>query len=330
MANKTVNFKGTVVSASTMDDFYTRLNVLRAADGDSALTLPSLQGVKTLPQQVADAFAAILATKSAVSFLTNVTLTTSFGGVSTGDLLKGPNSMSILEQNIGELEMACRAYFSNNKSGFKGVEAKFASYHGTYRSAHHSGHTAASFSSNHSGHNSVVNSSHRTTHHGSNNAVGNSANRTSNNAPFFHHANTSDSSGFTYRPHHGGGSRTFRGYRGDYGFCPSGTVGCNTVARRNSNESGFFRSNHRTNHSANFTHQHTSNFAGTYASNYRTNHSNNCKTVYATFHGTYHSSKDATVFSSNNSANNVGVAVSHTVVYGTYKVEGLSDISGEQ
>jgi hypothetical protein len=120
MANKTVSYKNKVISASVVDDFYARLNALRTLDSVATLTVPTTNDTSITTSQIASLYSAVLSTKNAVSFLKNVSLSHSFAGLSAGTTISAPKSVSIIEYNIGQLENACKAFFSTNKSGYKG------------------------------------------------------------------------------------------------------------------------------------------------------------------------------------------------------------------
>lgn len=284
MADKTVTYQNKIISATVVDDFYARLNALRAQGGVEALIIPNVKNDVAFATQVSNIYSAILNTKNAVSFLKNVNLTVSFAGVA-GDIITAPNSVSILEYNIGELENACKNHFSANKEGYSG-------------------------DANYSTNNVPVFTTNTTVATKSANFVPNCGahflpNWGSNGSWFFAGHNSSDSSRSSWKPHCSGlchftNSNFSR-------WCGSGVNGCFAVKKRNSNFfsnvgncSGFF----------------SGNFSGfcTDFSAFFTGHCTAVKTA-----------NNGTVYTSNMTANNVGVSASNTVVWGVYQVEGIHD-----
>lgn len=297
MADKTVTYKNKNISASLIDDFYNRLNNLRVQGGVSTLTVPSVQDETTSVNQMTSLYSAILSTKNAISFLKNIDLSYSFAGVSAGDIMLGPDSVSIIEHNIGQMESVCKAFFSTNKSGYNG-DVNFSANHAT------------NFGTNQ---NVFTNATH------------NAPFCASNNVPFFVVGNSGYCLGFnhgvtnggSFQPHHGVGGRSTRGdcgkfsffaKRSSYGFCPNGFNGCNFV-RNCSNYSGFFGSNFF---------GFCNNFSGFHAPNFTTNNTPVCSTV--------NSGYFSTVYQTNNTANFSGVESVCSVVWGAYVVEGINDL----
>lgn len=321
--NKDVTFTGKVVSAATIDDFYSRLNALRTYAGIAKISVPVVKDEKVIPSQAKAVYDQILATKNAISFLKNVTLKTSFAGVSTGDLLKASNSVSILEQNIGQLEAVCRAYYSSNKNGYNAS----TNYTGNNAPYYTPNANQAPNASNNNSKNSVGNSAKQSSNDVSNLVFSNKTNRSSFNGPFYLHANTSDRSSSNFLPHHGSGSGSFSSFDGAYGHCSRGRIGCRAVTKRNSNESAF--------NTGNFSSRQSTNYSANNSGKFATHHTGNFSTNFGTYNTSVHSAVKSTnkssdfssaVFSSNKTANNVGVSASYEVVWGTYHVEGLTDL----
>ena len=298
MADKTITYKNKIVSASLIYDFYNRLNILRAQDGLSSLTIPSVKDDTTLTSQMASLYSAVLSTKNAVSFLKNVELSYSFSGISSGDIMFGPDSVSIVEHNIGQMENACKAFFSTNKSGYNG-DANFTANHAT------------NFGTNQ---NVFTNATHNVPF------------CASNNVPFFVVGNSGYCLGFnhgvtnngSFQPNHGTGGSSTRGdcrrfsffaRKSNWGFCPNGFNGCDFV-RNCTNYSGFFGSNFNGFFSANFN--------GFFSPNFTTNNVPVCSTV--------NSGHFSTVYETNNTANFSGVNSVCSVVWGAYTVEGINDL----
>lgn len=314
--DKTVSFKDTIISASTIDDFYSRLNSIRTKHSIGTVAIPTTSGF-TLPSQIKAVYDTILSTKSAISFLNSITLKTNFSNVSAGDIMIAPTSVSILEQNIGQLENSmCLSYFNSKNAGHTSSTSNTANHVTKFTPNENkitfSAHTA-----------SVNHSSKRTTFHESNTKFVHSANHSTHNAPFWKGANRSDSSDATFKPHHfSGGSTSHKGYKGTYGFCPSGTCGCHQVTKKNSNFSGFNKSFCNGKKTANFVHVHTGNFTPNYGSNKVANKSPNHSPV----KDVNNTSTFGTVFSSNKVANYAENTLTRVATWGVYKVEGLADL----
>lgn len=326
MADRNVTYKDSIISASLIDDFYNRLNTLRIENGVTPLTIVNSYDKEISPSDIAAVYSAVLSTKDAVSFLKNITLKTNFSDIAAGDIVVAPNSASIIEQNIGQLETACKAYFNTNKSGYNGDV------------------------------NCVVHNASDNTPNitesicGSNNAsffiIGNSANRSSfatlvrGNSAFhasfnvgFKYAFNADfrtsNSSFWFPHHSSQAGRTCHSNRG-YGRCSNGTVvGCNRGKKANhnlpffaGNNSGFCNGNF----ASNFSPIHSGNFSGFFSSNFSGNFSGNCTQDNSAVKTAVNSADNSSVWSANNATNYSGVSSVCTVVWGVYTVEGLNDL----
>lgn len=120
MASKTVDFTGVKIQASQIADFYTRLNALRSLNGGSTTVSFSSPSVGSLasPANVTEMRDAVLSTKSALSFLAGVNLTTHAPTVpSSGSLIQAKTTISTIEWQVGQLESACFTNFTTNRSG---------------------------------------------------------------------------------------------------------------------------------------------------------------------------------------------------------------------
>ena len=98
MADRTVTYKGKKISASTIKDFYQRLNALRALNGgNTSITVVTPSG-NIYPSVISNTFSNILSTKSALTFLASVNIA-SFNPVTptVGIVAKTPENISRLE-----------------------------------------------------------------------------------------------------------------------------------------------------------------------------------------------------------------------------------------
>jgi hypothetical protein len=100
MADKNVNLVGTKIMASTIADFYNRLNALRSLNGGTStvgFSAPSYGSLVT-PEVINQAKDAVLATKTALSFLATVNISTHTPTIpSTGELIEAKTTAHPIE-----------------------------------------------------------------------------------------------------------------------------------------------------------------------------------------------------------------------------------------
>lgn len=153
-------YTGQPIQASTINDYYNRLNAIRTWNGRySAISNRGSvgAGVKITSAQIMnEIFKSVVDTKNTVSFVNDVSILVPVG-VSQGTSAIGKKSMAQIEKSIGMMEQACRDHFSSYRGGFN------SSDHGAF----------GSFSANRSGHNGV----HRTSNNTSFNVIGYDSNR---------------------------------------------------------------------------------------------------------------------------------------------------------
>lgn len=284
--SKTVTYKNSIINASVMTDFYTRLNALRTAGGVSALSIPTFQNNTITAAQVkTDLQSAINSTKSAVSFLSGFTLIYGAPDATAGNIIHAGvfqnaagTTVARAERNIGDMEAVCRAFYSTNLSG----------YH------------SANFSAFHSPNNAIGNSSFWSTNNSSNAVLGNSS--------FW-------STNCTFCGAHGGGYYTANsgffspdcsGYC--YGFFHSWTHYCPYWYVCDSNHGAWWTTNN-THHACSA--RHSSNWSA-----------NNSTHACAARHSSNFSSFNTSNLISNQ-ANFSSNALSFTVHKNPFKVEGL-------
>lgn len=120
MANKTVDFTGKKILSSQIADFYTRLNNLRSLNGGTttvAFSAPSVGSVTT-PTTIVQAKEAVLQTKSALSFLASVNISSWEPEVPQEEtLIEAKKTVAPIEWQVGQLESACFTNFTTNRSG---------------------------------------------------------------------------------------------------------------------------------------------------------------------------------------------------------------------
>lgn len=114
-------YTGNPIQASTIDDYYNRLNAIRTWNNRySAISNRGSvgAGVKITSAQIMnEIFKSVTDTKSTVSFLNSVVILVPTGA-SQGNSAVGKTSLAQIEKSIGIMEQACREHFSSNRSGF--------------------------------------------------------------------------------------------------------------------------------------------------------------------------------------------------------------------
>lgn len=174
-------YTGQPIQASTINDYYNRLDAIRTWNGRySAISNRGSVGggVRITSAQIMnEIFKSVVDTKNTVSFVNGVSILVPVG-VSQGTSAIGKKSMAQIEKSIGMMEQACREHFSNHRGGFNSSNYDvFGSF-----SSNRSGHNGVHRTSNDTSFNVIGNSGHRSGYFGSNRNGYFGANRSSNNA----------------------------------------------------------------------------------------------------------------------------------------------------
>lgn len=173
-------YTGQPIQASTIKDYYDRLNAIRTWNGRySAISNRGSVGfgVKITSAQIMnEIFESVVNTKNTVSFVNGVSILVPVG-VTQGSSAIGKRSMAQIEKSIGMMEQACREHFSSHRGGFN------SSNYGIFGSfnANRSGHYDVHRTSNDTTFNVIGNSGHRNGYFGSHKDGYCGGNRTSNN-----------------------------------------------------------------------------------------------------------------------------------------------------
>lgn len=283
MADKTVDFNNTNINASTIQDFYQRLNALGTLDhgeGDPVhwsvpYSYPQ-RGEAPLHDTIAEAYQAVMSTKSALSFLSSVDISTYTPTIPAANDSILKSNVAAIEWQIGQLENACYTNFTTNRAtvktaNFSGNSIQSSSCSSAFYTSY--GSFSSYFSSNYNGFFSSYNSS------------------------FFTFSGNNGSNFTTYY-----GSSWFTSYKHFSGYHTSVNTNSNS-----SFNSGFF-SNYFGSYKSSFTGN--SSFRGSNDTSNRTSffnftsyfNSNNGSSYFSSYRGSYHTGYKGTFNSAENSS----------------------------
>lgn len=184
-------YTGQPIQASTINDYYNRLNAIRTWNGRySAISNRGSvgAGVKITSAQIMnEIFKSVVDTKDTVSFVNGVSILVPVG-VSQGTSAIGKKSMAQIEKSIGMMEQACREHFSSYRGGFNSSDhgafgsfsANRSGHYGVHRTSNNTSFNVIGHDSNRSGYNN----SHRSSYFASNRSSNNKSNRSGYNNAF--------------------------------------------------------------------------------------------------------------------------------------------------